>query len=68
MIYDYRKSGFAHARTYESELVGAYEVARTTVRRAVGVLRDEGLVYTVPQRGTYAAKNSGDSTERSAKR
>lgn len=52
----------------ESELVEAYEVARTTARRAVGVLRDERLVYTVPQRGTYVAKNSGDSTERSAKR
>ena len=34
----------------ESELGEAYEVARTTARRAVGVLRDEGLVYTVPQR------------------
>ena len=28
-------------------------VARTTVRRAVAYLRDQGLVYTVPQRGTY---------------
>lgn len=37
----------------EAELVEAFEVARTTVRRAVGVLRDDGLVYTVPQRGTY---------------
>ena len=45
----------------ESELVEAYEVARTTARRAVGVLRgDEGLVYTVPQRGTYVAQRSGD--------
>jgi len=43
----------------ESELVEAYEVARTTARRAVGVLRDEGLVYTVPQRGTYVAERSG---------
>jgi DNA-binding GntR family transcriptional regulator len=30
-----------------------FEVARTTARRAVGVLRDEGLIYTVPQRGSY---------------
>jgi len=37
----------------ESELVETYEVARTTARRAVAVLRDEGLVITVPQRGTY---------------
>jgi hypothetical protein len=30
--------------------------AFTTARRAVGALRDEGLVYTVPQRGTYVAQ------------
>jgi GntR family transcriptional regulator len=40
----------------ESELVETYEVARTTARRAVSALRDEGLVYTVPQRGTYVAE------------
>ena len=48
----------------ESELVETYEVARTTARRAVGALRDEGLVYTVPQRGTYVAERSGDNIER----
>jgi DNA-binding GntR family transcriptional regulator len=42
----------------ESELVEAFEVARTTVRRAVEVLRDDGLVYTVPQRGTYVTRRS----------
>lgn len=42
----------------ESELVETFEVARTTARRAVATLRDEGLVYTVPQRGTYVAKTS----------
>ena len=30
-----------------------FGVARDTARRAVQVLRDEGLVVTVPQRGTY---------------
>ena len=40
----------------ESELVEAFEVARTTARRAVEVLRNDGLVYTVPQRGTYVTK------------
>ena len=52
----------------ESELVEAYEVARTTARRAVGALRDEGLVYTVPQRGTYVAQQAGDRTEQAAER
>jgi GntR family transcriptional regulator len=37
----------------ESTLVQEYGVSRDTVRRAVAVLRDEGLVFTVPQRGTY---------------
>jgi GntR family transcriptional regulator len=37
----------------EKELGELFEVARETARRAVAVLRDEGLVRTVPQRGTY---------------
>lgn len=37
----------------EKELGETFEVARETARRAVAVLRDEGLVRTVPQRGTY---------------
>jgi len=40
----------------EAYLVGAFGVARDTVRRAVALLRDEGLVYTVPQRGTYVTR------------
>lgn len=40
----------------ETELIEAYEVARTTVRRAVALLREDGLVVTVPQRGTYVAR------------
>lgn len=42
----------------ESELVEAFEVARTTARRAIEVLREEGLIYTVPQRGSYVADNA----------
>jgi GntR family transcriptional regulator len=45
----------------ESELVETYEVARSTARRAVAALREEGLVYTVPARGTYVAKLDGTS-------
>lgn len=37
----------------EKELQETFEVSRDTARRAVAVLRDEGLVVTVPQRGTY---------------
>jgi DNA-binding GntR family transcriptional regulator len=36
-------------------------VARSTARRAVAALREEGLVYTVPARGTYAARLDGKS-------
>ena len=42
----------------ESELVDAFEVARTTARRAIAVLREEVLVYTVPQRGSYVTRKS----------
>src|SRR5689334_1899925 len=37
----------------EKDLVEAFEVSRDTARRAVALLREEGLVVTVPQRGTY---------------
>ena len=37
----------------ESEMVETWEVARTTARRAIALLREEGLVITVPQRGSY---------------
>lgn len=38
----------------EKTLMQEFEgVARTTIRRAVEHLRERGLVYTVPQRGTY---------------
>ena len=43
----------------ESEIVEEFEVARTTARRAVGVLREAGLVYTVPNRGSYVSRPSG---------
>jgi DNA-binding GntR family transcriptional regulator len=45
----------------ESELIEAFEVARTTARRAIALLRDEGLIYTVPQRGSYVARRSSAS-------
>jgi len=42
----------------ESEIVEEFEVARTTARRAVSVLRNDGLIYTVPQRGSYVTRRS----------
>jgi GntR family transcriptional regulator len=37
-------------------LQDTYEVGRDTVLRAVDMLRAEGLVFTVPRRGTYVAQ------------
>ena len=37
----------------ESSLVQTYGVSRDTVRRAMALLRDEGVAFTVPHRGTY---------------
>jgi GntR family transcriptional regulator len=37
----------------ESTLVQEHGVSRETARKAIAVLREEGLVFTVPQRGTY---------------
>jgi len=39
----------------ESELIEQFGVGRKTARSAVKVLRDEGLVYTISQRGSYVA-------------
>jgi GntR family transcriptional regulator len=40
----------------ESEIVEEFEVVRSTARRAVAVLREEGLVYTVANRGSYVSR------------
>ncbi len=42
----------------EKFLMAEYGVARGTARRAVEVLRDRDLVFTVPQRGTYVKPKS----------
>lgn len=39
----------------EKSLQQQHGVARETVRAAVRLLRDEGWVYTLPQRGTYVS-------------
>ena len=43
----------AGSRITEAEITETYEVARSTARRTLAVLRDEGLIFTVPQRGSY---------------
>ena len=40
----------------ETQLQQEFGVARDTVRNAVAYLRDQGLVFTVPHRGTYVAE------------
>lgn len=39
----------------EKEIMDQAGIGRQTARKAVKVLRDEGLVHTIPQRGTYVA-------------
>ncbi len=39
----------------ELQLVQEFGIARGTVRRAVSALRERGMVFTVPQRGTYVS-------------
>lgn len=40
----------------ESALVQQYGVARETVRRAMALLREQGWIYTVSQRGSYVSE------------
>jgi GntR family transcriptional regulator len=37
----------------EIELSGAFDVARDTIRRSMKLLREEELIITVAQRGSY---------------
>lgn len=39
----------------EAALVSQHGVARETVRRAMALLREQGWIYTVPQRGSYVS-------------
>ncbi|WP_156725754.1 GntR family transcriptional regulator [Streptomyces apocyni] len=40
----------------ESKMVADYGVARDTARQAVALLRSEGWVITLPQRGSFVAE------------
>ena len=50
----------------ESQLCADFGVARGTARHAVAALRDLGLVVTVPQRGTFVARQ-GEGTDTATK-
>lgn len=39
----------------EAQLVQAYGLARETTRKAVRLLIDEGVLFTVPGRGTFVS-------------
>lgn len=41
----------------ESRLVQEYGVARSTVRRSIALLVEEGVVFVVAQRGTYVSES-----------
>ena len=43
----------------ESTLTQEHDVSRDTVRRAIAVLRDQGLDFTIAQRGTYVGPRPG---------
>ena len=40
----------------EKDLVQEFGLARSTVRRAIAVLVEDGDIYTVPQRGSYVSE------------
>jgi GntR family transcriptional regulator len=40
----------------EATLQQEYGIARDTVRRAMGVLRDEGLIVTAPGKGSFVRR------------
>ncbi|MEU8248603.1 winged helix-turn-helix domain-containing protein [Nonomuraea sp. NPDC048916] len=57
-VSDRIKAGEFHPRRSipgETALVQHYDVARETVRRALALLREQGWIYTVPQRGSYVS-------------
>jgi DNA-binding GntR family transcriptional regulator len=40
------------------QLQEEYGVGRDTVLRAIDILRGEGMVFTVPRRGTYVSRDT----------
>lgn len=46
----------------EKDLVQEFGLARSTVRRAIAALVEDGDAFTVPGRGTYVATDTADDT------
>jgi GntR family transcriptional regulator len=44
----------------ESALVAEFDLSRPTVRKALGLLKDEGLIRQVQGRGTFVTPADGD--------
>jgi DNA-binding GntR family transcriptional regulator len=42
----------------ESYLQQRYGISRGSARKAIELLRDEGLIYTIPQRGSNVTENT----------
>ena len=42
----------------ESYLQQRYDISRGSARKVIELLRNEGLIYTVPQRGSYVAEKA----------
>jgi GntR family transcriptional regulator len=47
----------------EKEIMDAYGVGRHTARAAIKVLRDEGLIETVPHRGSFKVGPDTDGSD-----
>lgn len=58
-----RRGDWAEGRPIPSEtrLVQEYGLARSTVRRAIAVLVEDAVVWTVQGRGTYVGQPPADS-------
>jgi GntR family transcriptional regulator len=45
----------------ELELRREYSAGASTVQRALAVLRERGMIYTVPGRGSFVSHSDGDA-------
>lgn len=52
-----------HVLPSEPQLEQRYHLSRTSVRKAIGLLRDEGLVITIAGRGTYVVSELPEPDE-----